>query len=344
MPTGVLVTGGTGFISGWTIVELLNRGYSVRTTVRDAGKAAWVRAQIATQADPGQADPGERLTFAVADLTADDGWDAAVEGCDHVLHVAAPVGVDAPRDPDDLIIPTRDGALRVLRAACRAGVQRVVMTSAIEACRPALKSPDGVSDERLWTDTTDPRIGPYRLAKTLAERAAWDFMAGQSGPTRLTTILPSAVLGPVFSADYGHAVQMARRLLSGQVPGIPRLGFCVVDVRDVADLHVRAMTAPQAAGERFIAASDWMWMMDLANTLRAGLGERAAKVPTRRIPDSVLRIVAVSDRPMQFLVPLLGRKHVFSAAKAERVLGWKPRPAATTVVDAALSAIAVGAV
>jgi len=339
MPTTVLVTGGTGFIAGWTIVELLKRGYSVRTTVRNPNKESWVRGQISTEVDP-----GDRLSFAVADLTSDDGWDAAVEGCDYVLHVAAPVGVDAPRDPDDLIIPTRDGALLVLRAACRAKVQRVVMTSAIEACRPPLKSPDGVSDEHLWTDTKDPRIGPYRLAKTLAERAAWDFMKSQSGPTTLTTILPAAVLGPVFSAEYGHAVQIAKRMLGGKVPGLPRLGFCVVDVRDVADLHIRAMTAPEAPGQRFIAASDWMWIVDVANTLRSALGARASKVPTRRVPGFLLRIVAVSDRPMRFLVPLLGRKHVFSSTKAEKMLGWKPRSAATTIVDSALSAIAVGAV
>jgi nucleoside-diphosphate-sugar epimerase len=339
MQSAVLVTGGTGFIGGWTAVELLKRGHTVRTTVRSASKAAWVRAQIASQVDP-----GNRLTFAIADLTRDDGWDAAVEGCEHVLHVDAPVGVDSPRDPNDLIVPTRDGAFRVLRASCRARVQRVVLTSAIEACRPPLKSPDGVSDEHLWTDPKDPGLGPYRLAKTLAERAAWNFMANQSGPTTLTTIFPSAVLGPVFSAEYPHASQVVQRMLRGDIPAIPRVGFCVIDVRDVADLHIRAMMAAEAAGQRFIAASDWMWMADLANTLRSKLGDGAGKVPTRRAAGVALRLMALVDPPARFITPLLGHKHVFSAAKAQAVLGWRPRSAATTVVDAAQSALAVGAI
>ena len=339
MPGTVLLTGGTGFVGGWAIVELLKRGYNVRTTVRSLDKEQQVRTKVITEVDP-----GDRLTFFAADLTSDAGWDVAVAGCDWVLHVAAPVGVDAPRDPDDLIIPTRDGALRVLRAACRASVQRVVLTSAVEACRPPMASPDSVSDETRWTDTDDAKLGPYRLAKTLAERAAWDFMASQSGPATLTTILPSAVTGPVLSADNLHSAQLAQRMLSGSLPRYPRLGFCVVDVRDVVDLHIRAMTAPQAAGERFIAASDWMWMADVARVLRSELGASARKVPTRPMPDLVLRAVAMFQRPMRFVVPLLGRKHVFAAAKAEAVLGWKPRPAATTIIDSARSVIAIGAV
>ena len=246
MSETVLVSGGTGFIAGWTIVELLKRGYTVRTTVRSLDKGPGLRAVISAQVEP-----GGRLSFAAADLTRDAGWDAAGAGCDYVLHVAAPVGVDARRDPDELIVPTRNGALRVLRAACRAQVRRVVLTSAVEACRPPLASPDGTSDENRWTDTNNPRLGPYRLAKTLAERAAWDLMAGQPGPTTLVTIMPAAVVGPVFSADYAHAAQLVQRMLSGKVPRFPHLGFCVVDVRDVVDLHLRAMTAPAAAGERF---------------------------------------------------------------------------------------------
>lgn len=334
----MLVTGGTGFIGGWVIVELLRRGYLVRTTVRSPDKESWLRAQISTQIHP-----GDRLSFAVADLTSDAGWDAAVADCNYVLHVAAPVGVDAPRDPDDLIIPTRDGAVRVLAAACRAGVRRVVLTSAIEACRPLMNSSDGIFDESLWTDTTDRLLGPYRLAKTLAEKAAWRFMASQAGPTTLTTILPSAVLGPVFSADYAHPLRLAQSLLRGKPPGVPRVGFCVVDVRDLANLHILAMEAPDAAGERFIAASDWMWMTDVARTLRENLGAAANKVPTRELPDLVLRIAAMFGGPARFIAPLLGRKHVFTSAKSCARLGWQARPARATIIDAARSAIAVGA-
>jgi dihydroflavonol-4-reductase len=340
MPKTVLVTGGTGFIGAWTIVELLKRGYAVRTTVRSLDKEPGVRARISAEVDA-----GERLSFIAADLAGDAGWDAAVAGCDYVLHVASPVGHDVPRDPEVLIVPARDGALRVLRAACRAEVQRVVLTSAVEACRPPMTSPDGVSDESRWTDTKDARLGPYRLSKAIAERAAWDFMASQSGPTTLTTILPVAVLGPVFSAENLGSVQLVSRLLDGGMPGIPNLGFCVVDVRDVADLHIRAMTAPEAAGERFIAAGDWVWWRaDVSRILRSALGAGAKKTPTRGVPDFVLRIAALFDRQMQFMTPLLGRKHVFSSAKAQAVLGWKPRPAATTIVDCAESLIAKGAI
>ena len=335
----VLVTGGSGSVGGWAIVELLKRGYAVRTTVRSLGKQPEVRARIATEVDP-----GERLSFVEADLTSDAGWDEAVKGCDYVLHVAAPVGVEAPRDADALLVPTRDGALRVLRAACHAGVRRVVMTSAVEACRPPLDSPDGVSDESRWTDTRDAKLGPYRLAKTLAERAAWDFMASRSGPTTLTMVLPAAIAGPVLGVENLHSIQLVKRMLNGSLPRLPRIGFCMVDVRDVVDLHIRAMTAPEAAGERFIAASDWVWMADVSDILRSGLGASAKKVPTRAMPDVVLRAVALFQRPMRFVTPLLGRKHVFSSAKARTVLGWQPRPAAAAILDSARSAIAIGAV
>ncbi len=339
MSATVLVTGGTGFIGSWTIVELLKRGYAVRTTIRTLDKEGQLRAKISTEVEP-----GDRLSCVVADLTSDAGWDQAVAGCDYVLHVAAPVGVDAPRDPDELIIPTRDGALRVLGAACRANVQRVVLTSAIEACRPPMTGPDGVSDEVRWTDVGDCKLGPYRVAKTLAERAAWEFMAQRSGRTTLTTILPSAVSGPILGKDNLHSAQLTQRMLNGSLPRYPRLGFCVVDVRDVVDLHIRAMTAPEAAGERFIAASDWMWMADVAQVLRSELGADARKVPTRTLPDVVLRIVPLFQRPIRFVVPLLGRKHVFTSAKAQKMLSWKPRPATTAVIESAQSVISLGAI
>lgn len=337
MSKTVLVTGGGGFIGGWTVVGLLQQGYSVRTTVRSLSKEAEVRARISAQVDP-----DDRLSFVAADLTSDAGWDAAVAGCDYVLHVASPLGHDVPRDPNVLIVPARDGALRVLRAACRAGVQRVVLTSALEACWPPLGSPDCVSDETRWTDINQSGLTPYRLSKTIAERAAWDFMKTQSGPTTLTTILPSAVLGPVFAPENLGSVQLISRLLDGKLPGIPRIGFCVVDVRDVVDMHIRAMVAPEAAGERFIAAGKWMRWAEVAEVVRAGLGPDAKNVPTRGLPDFVMQIGSVFDRSMRFFVHELGRKHDFSSAKAQAVLGWKPRPAAETILDCARSLIPVG--
>jgi nucleoside-diphosphate-sugar epimerase len=328
----VLVTGGTGFVAGWCIAELLRRGYAVRTTVRDLSKEAAVRAAVAPVVDS-----TDLLTVVVADLTRDQGWDAAVAGCDYVLHVASPLGAEAPRDRDALVGPARDGTLRVLRAATKAGVRRVVMTSAAAAATPASSSAGSVADETVWADPDDPIFNAYRRSKVLAERAAWDFMAANTGPTTLTTILPGAVFGPVLTTANLGSVQVIGRLLQGRLPGVPRLGFWIVDVRDLADLHIRAMTSPQAAGQRFVAVGDFMWMQDIARTLRARLGEHAAKVPTRRLPDFAVRLMALFVPPLRAVTPGLGQRRSFSSAKARQVLGFTPRPATTTVVDCAQS-------
>ena len=331
MTETVLVTGGTGFVAGWCIVQLLERGYRVRTTVRDLAAEPRARAAIAAAIDP-----TDHLRFVAADLTADAGWQAAVDGCDAVLHVASPLGNDRVRDPDALIAPARDGTLRVLRAAVAAKVKRVVMTSSMAAATPA-SSEDGTSDETVWTDLKASQPDAYRQSKTIAERAAWDFMADHAGATTLATILPNAVFGPVLTTNNLGSVQVISRLLDGKLPGVPRLGFNVVDVRDVADLHLRAMTAPEAAGERFVASSDFMWMADIAATLRRELGDRARKVPTRRLPDFVLRFASLFDSSLRAVTPLLGRSRTSSSAKARRMLGWSPRPATQTVVDCAAS-------
>lgn len=325
----VLVTGGTGFVAGWCIAGLLQRGYAVRTTVRSLSKEAAVRAAIAAAGVS-----GDRLTVFAADLTQDDGWDAAMAGCDHVLHVASPLGRDATRDPSALIIPARSGTIRVLRAATKAGVRRVVMTSAAATARPPRGS-ERVSDERIWADPDDRKLDAYRQSKILAERAAWDFMARNSGPTTLATILPGAVFGPVLTTENLGSVQIIQRLLEGRPAGIPRIGLWVVDVRDLADLHIRAMTAPEAAGERFIAVGDFMWMKDIADTLRFRLGHRASKVPTRRLPDVVFKALSLFIPQLRMFTPDLGRRNATSSEKARRVLGFSPRPATTTIVDCA---------
>jgi nucleoside-diphosphate-sugar epimerase len=342
----VLVTGGTGFIAGWCIVELLERGYDVRTTVRSPEKQNGVRAGIATATTGG--DPGDRLGFAVADLTSDNGWDQAMAGCSHVLHVASPLGLDGrgdvDGDPDALIVPARDGALRVLGAAVAAGVRRVVMTSAANAASPSSYAEDGVTDETLWTDVSDPTLPAYRRSKTVAEQAAWTFMATASGPLELTTILPGAVFGPLLSRDTLGSAQVIRRLLRGDMPGTPRIGLEVVDVRDVADIHVRAMTAPAAAGERLLATGPFLWMADIARVLRTDLGPEARKVPTRNIPDFAVRLLARRRPELRAIMPALGRRNRHTTAKAQALLGWTARPAAETVVDCARSLIGLGAV
>jgi dihydroflavonol-4-reductase len=335
----VLVTGGSGYIGGWCVAGLLQQGYVVRTTVRELSKEAAVRASLGKIVDP-----GNRLSFHAANLTADAGWDEAVTGCDYVLHVASPLGVADPKDPNDLIVPARDGAKRAVAAAIKAGVKRVVLTSSVAATTKGVGGSDWTSDETVWTDPATPKLSVYAQSKTLAERAAWELINTSAGATTMATVNPALVLGPVTSGDFSESVQVIERLLSGRVPGLPRLGFNVVDVRDVADLHIRAMTHPNAAGERFIAAGHYAWMADLADLLRARLGEGAAKVPTRKVPDFVIRLAGLFDKDLGSVTPGLGHKHDYSSEKAQRMLGWKPRPLEDTVMDCANSLIATGAV
>lgn len=326
----VLVTGGSGYVAGWCIVELLNRGYDVRTTIRKAGKEKAVTDAVATAADP------DCLTFAVADLTSDDGWAPAVEGVDYVLHVASPLGISQD-DPAALIAAARDGAVRVLRAATDAGVKRVVMTSAANAASPSSYATEGVTDETLWTDPDDPTLIPYRKSKTLAERAAWDFM---TGTTELATILPGAVFGPILGTGAIGSVDIIRRMVAGKMPGMPKIGFEIVDVRDLAAVHVLAMTTPEAAGERFLATGEFLWMREMAEALAADLDR---KVPTRELPNFLVRLAArFQDHSLREITPALGRRNRHSTEKALRVLGWKPRPARETVVDCAHSLISHG--
>jgi nucleoside-diphosphate-sugar epimerase len=260
-----------------------------------------------------------------------------------VLHVASPLGVAEPKDPNELIIPARDGAKRAISAAIKAGVKRVVMTSSVAAThKPG--TGDTIADETDWTDPTAPKTSAYTQSKTIAERAAWDLIKSAGGATTLATVNPSLVLGPVLSRDFSESVQVVERLVTGRVPGLPRLGFSIVDVRDVADLHIRAMTDPKAAGERFVAAGAFAWMGDLASLLKVKLGEDGAKVPTRKVPDFVIRLAGLFDKDLGSVTPSLGLKHDYSSAKAQSLLGWKPRPTEETVLDCARSLIANGAV
>ncbi|HEX4741123.1 MAG TPA: aldehyde reductase [Caulobacteraceae bacterium] len=329
-----LVTGGSGYIGGWCVIALLQQGYTVRATIRDLARAEEVKRSIETIVDP-----EGRLTFHAADLTSDAGWDKAAEGVDFVLHVASPLGVPEPKDPNDLINPARDGALRAIRAAIKAGAKRVVMTSSVAATSRPLSEPDSEADETVWTDGDDVSAGAYARSKTIAEKAAWELVRNQGNGTSLAVVNPALVLGPVFGPDYSDSVQIVERLLKGRIPGLPHLGFCVVDVRDVADLHLRAMTAPEAGGERFIAAGEFAWMAEIASMLRARLPERVSKIPTAKAPDLMIRLAALVDHDLKTVTPSLGHKRVFSSAKAERVLGWKPRPIEETLFDCARSLI-----
>jgi nucleoside-diphosphate-sugar epimerase len=329
----VLVTGGTGFVGGWCIAQLLEWGREVRTTVRDLAREQDVRNAVAAAG----VDPGTRLAVMAADLKSDDGWGEAVAGCRYVLHVASPFPPVQPKDPDELIVPARDGALRVLRAALDAGVDRVVMTSSVAAIRGSRPSSETEPyTEADWTDGNDPARTPYVRSKTLAEQAAWEHVRNASATERLATVNPGAIIGPALSDDHSYSLQAIQRLLGG-MPATPRLGFTFVDVRDVADLHIRALTAPEAGGQRFIATDRWLWMADAAAILRERLGDDAKKVPTRVAPDLLIRAMALFDGSIRSIVSDLGRRSWFSSEKARSTLGWQTRPVEDSIEDCARS-------
>jgi len=336
MTQTVLVTGATGFVAGWSIAELLRRGYTVRATVRGQSNDARVRAAVARAVEP-----GDRLSLVKADLLDDDGWDAAVAGCDYVLHVASPL--IATKDEPAVIRPAVDGVVRVLRAARDGGVQRVVFTStcgSIYYGHPPQAEP---FDESSWTNVQAGGMSAYVKSKALAERAAWDFIKAEGGALELTTVNPSGIFGPALSLDVSSSLTLIKRLLIGGLPACPDLWFGVVDVRDVVDLHLRAMTAPSAGGERFIATSGpAVSMLDIAATLRERLGDEAKNVPTRKLPDWVVRVIGRFNTNIGDLVPLLGQRRDATSAKAQRELGWTPRSWQDAVTATAESLLQLG--
>lgn len=318
----VLVTGGSGFIGAHCILQLLTAGYRVRTTVRDLTRETVVRAMLKT----GGAKPDGALTFASADLMSDAWWADAAAGCNFVLHVASPLPAYVPKHEDELIVPAREGTLRVLRAARDAGVKRVVMTSSFAAIGYGKAPLDRPFNEEDWTDPTAKGLTAYTKSKTLAERAAWEFMTREGGALELATVNPVVVFGPVLGSDYSTSIQVVQRLLDGSMPGCPRLMFGVVDVRDVADLHLRAMTDKAAKGERFLATGDgFMSMREIALALKARMGNVAKGVSTRELPDWLLRGAAIFSPVIRQIVPELGKVKNASNEKARRVLGWTPR-------------------
>jgi dihydroflavonol-4-reductase len=335
----VLVTGGSGFLGGWCVAELLARGHMVRTTLRDPSREAELRARIGKLSPGTPAEADERLSVIAADLQGDAGWEDAVAGCEHVLHVASPFPLVQPKDPDELIVPAREGTLRVLRGALSAGASRIVITSSVAAVGGSAKGSDRRLDESDWTDLGDAGLTPYARSKTIAERAAWDLAEGMRATDRVAVVNPGAILGPVGSAERSPSLEVVQRLLNG-MPGAPRIGFNLVDVRDIADLQIRAMTDPAAGGKRFVAVRSFEWMADLARILREQLGDEAAKVPKRSIPDLMVRAMGLFDPGVRSVTGQLGRKQEYSSARAEELLGWAPRPIEESVTDCARSMIA----
>jgi nucleoside-diphosphate-sugar epimerase len=334
----VLVTGGSGFIGSFCILRLLSAGHQVRTTLRSLTREGDVHRMLKT----GGVDAGDRVSFVAADLNRDDGWPAAVAGCEYVLHVASPFPMGIPDDANELIVPAREGALRVLRASRDAGVKRVVLTSSFAAIGYGHEPQAAPFDETNWTDLT-ANVTAYVTSKTLAERAAWDFIAKDGGPLELSVVNPVGVLGPVLGPDYSTSIALVQRLMDGSLPGCPQLRFGVVDVRDVADLHVRAMTDPKASGERFLAiAGDFVSMRDIALVLKKRMGAAAKKVPTWQLPNWMVRLAALRDPNIKQILPELGTRKNATSAKARRVLGWEPRSNEDAIVATAESLVRLG--
>ena len=335
----ILVTGGSGFIGSHCILQLLAAGHPVRTTVRSLKREGEVRAMLKN----GGAEPGDRLSFFAANLENDAGWPEAVAGCEYVLHVASPFPPNVPKDENELIVPAREGALRVLRASRAAGVKRVVLTSSFAAIGYGQKPQKTAFNEANWTDPNGEGVTPYVKSKTLAEGAAWDFMANQGGDLELSVVNPVGVFGPVLGPDYATSILLVQRMMDGAMPGCPRLYFGAVDVRDVVDLHLRAMTDPTAKGERFLAvAGDFMPLLDVAKVLKDCMGAWARRVPTRQLPNWVVRIAAMRDPAVKQILPELGKRKNATNEKARRMLGWAPRSNEESIVATAESLVRLG--
>ncbi len=309
----VLLTGASGFIAKHIALAALNRGLAVRGTLRNPGRAEEVRRALR----PHLADPAalDRLAFVPADLDQDAGWDAAMQGVGAVVHCASPFPIVQPDDPQALIGPAVDGTRRVLGAAARAGVGRVVLTSSVAAILDPRRS--RVQDETDWCDPDAPGVSPYEASKTLAERAAWDM--AQTQRLALTTINPGFVLGPPLDRHFGSSLGLVLRILRGRDPMLPPMGLPMVDVRDVADMHLRALERPGTAGRRYIAAAGSMWLADWGRVLKAEWPTR--RIPTRTAPPWVVRLLALAQPDLCVTLPKLGRLDQVSATRAAQEMG-----------------------
>lgn len=330
----VLVSGGSGYIAGFLIRQLAGEGWRINTTIRSLGKEAALRERLGV--------PADQLQVFAADLENDAGWAAAMAGCTHVAHLASPFPLTVPKNADELIVPAREGALRALRFARDAGVRRFVMTSSAAAIAYGHDRSRTSFTEADWTNVDAPGVQPYIQSKTIAERAARDWVAREGGGIEYCTVNPAAILGPVLGTDYAASIEIVKRLMDGSIPACPDIGFGIVDVRDVADLHVRALTAENMAGERFIASGTFLKMIDVARTLKSGMGLAARKVPTRRLPDFAVRLFALFDPAVRQLTGEIGKTRGMDASHAKAVLGWEARAPEETILETARTLIAQG--
>ncbi|MFT8349626.1 SDR family oxidoreductase [Clostridium saccharoperbutylacetonicum] len=332
----VLVTGGSGFIAVHIILKLLKQGYRVRTTLRTLSRQDEVKSMLAK----GGAVDFENLEFIQTDLTSDTNWMKAVTDANYVIHVASPTPATRPDDGDEMVKIAVDGTLRVMKAAKEAGVKRVVLTSASGAVIAGHKFHQEIFTEEDWTDLSS-NIDAYQRSKTMAELAAWEFAKKEN--MELSAVNPVAVMGHVLGQDFSHSNQIIRAMLSGDMPFLLNIGFDYVDVRDVAELHVLAMTSPEAAGERFIATTgENLTYKEEAEILRRYLGSKAKKVSTKVLPDFIIKFIAIFKKELRMPATFLGQNTACSNAKAKKLLGWQPRSAEEAIVATAKSMIELG--
>ncbi|MAU10355.1 MAG: hypothetical protein CL607_11075 [Anaerolineaceae bacterium] len=334
----ILVTGASGYIAMHVVQHLLQQGYAVRGTLRSTKHEARLRSIFAKDIKDDR-----QLDFVTADLMQDAGWDEAMQGLEYVMHVASPVPSGKLNSEDDLIQPALQGTRRVMQAAHKAGIKRVVMTSSVAA----MHDPRMTDNQRIWTesDWADPTqdIGAYPKSKALAERAAWDFVADHPD-MELATINPVYVIGPVFDERFSTSIEIIRKLLRRDMPGLPRLSWSIVDTRDVAAAHLLAMTTPEAAGKRFCVDNGLLTTKEIAIILDNHFAEKGYRIPTMQLPDFAVRLFALFDQQARLVVDQLGHETHFSNEQAKRVLGWQPRPLETTLIDAGQSLIDLGLV
>jgi dihydroflavonol-4-reductase len=330
----VLITGISGFIARHCAVEMLNAGYAVRGTVRSLQRSADVTASLSRHADV------SRLGFAQADLESDEGWEAAMAGCVHVLHVASPFPAKQPRDEQQLIRPAVQGTLRVLRAAAGAGVERLVQTSSMVAVmygHPRERTAPFTESD--WTRIETPGVTAYAKSKTLAERAAREFVAQEGARLHYASVNPGLVLGPALDRDIGTSAEIVQMMLRGKYPGAPRMAIPCIDVRDVARMHRLALEVDAPSGGRYLGSADCLWMIDIARAIRAGLGDAARRVPSRELPDWAVKLAGLFDPAARLAVPELGKQLSVDTSLTRRTLGITFIPAPDAAVAMAKSLV-----
>ena len=317
----VLVTGGSGFVGGHCIVQLLQKGYTVKTTIRAMSKKNTVLEILKN----GGIDSFGQISFVEADLSENKNWDLATAGCDFVLHIASPIHLNIPKDENEMIQPAVNGTLRVLNAARNAGVKRVVMTSNFGAVGYSHKDPSTLITEESWTDPNEKGLSAYNKSKVFAERAAWNFMKTEGGNLELTVINPVAIFGPALDAKLSSGFELLKNVLDGTMSRLPNLRLAIVDVRDLADLHIRAMENEKAAGQRFLALSGGtMSLLQIVQLIKSKKPELAKKASTKSLPDLTVRLAALFNNKAKALAPMLGINRNASNEKAKSVLDWKP--------------------